>query len=253
MADADAINRRQPGPSLPREAAMGKRLRQEEQRDHQSNGSHRHSLPPTRSQESGSGDHDAKVSTDMTFTSVLLSLALQATTPAAAAPPSPKPFDCAAPEYRQFDFWVGEWDVVTNPATQPANAPPAQPGRKPASNVIEKLEGGCVIKENWDDRTGGTGQSFNLYDRVSQRWHQTWVDSTGSLHQYWGGLRDGNMVLVGEVPLPPGARFQGRRTIRVSFMPMGADKVRQFSEALNSDGTWSVNYDLIYTRRAKTK
>jgi hypothetical protein len=34
---------------------------------------------------------------------------------------------------------------------------------------------------------------------------------------------------------------------------MGPDKVRQFSEALNADGTWSVNYDLIYTRRAKAK
>jgi hypothetical protein len=189
----------------------------------------------------------------MTFTSVLLLMALQTPAVPPAATPPPKPFDCTAPDYRQFDFWVGEWDVVTNPATQPANAPPPQPGRRPASNVVEKIEGGCVIKENWDDRVGGTGESFNLYDRVSQRWHQTWVDSTGSLHQYWGGLKDGNMVLVGEVPLPPGARFQGRRTIRVSFIPMGDDKVRQFSEALNVDGTWSVNYDLIYTRRARTK
>jgi hypothetical protein len=76
------------------------------------------------------------------------------------------------------------------------------------------------------------------------------VDSSGGLHQYWGALKDSNMVFLGEVPLPPASRFQGRRTVRLSFMPMGRDKVRQFSESLNSDGTWSVNYDLIYTRRA---
>jgi hypothetical protein len=180
---------------------------------------------------------------------LLLMLAIQAPAP---SPPA-KPFDCTAPEYRQFDFWIGEWDVVPNPATRPANAPPPQPGRKPARNVIEKIQGGCVILENWDDGIGGTGQSFNLFDRVRRRWHQTWVDNSGSLHQYWGGLESGRMVLEGDVPLPPASRFQGRRTVRVSFIPIGTDQVRQFSESLNVDGTWSPNYDLIYTRRAKAK
>ena len=170
-----------------------------------------------------------------------------------AATPSPKPFDCTAPEHRQFDFWVGDWDVVPNPDTRPANAPPTTPGRKIPRNVIEKAHNGCVVIENWDDQQGGTGQSFNLYDRVSQQWNQTWVDSGGGRHEYWGALKDGNMVFIGEVPLPPASRFAGRRTIRLTFFPLGPDKVRQFSESLGPDGTWSINYDLIYTRRARTK
>jgi hypothetical protein len=178
---------------------------------------------------------------------LLLALLLQtATTPA-------KPFDCTAPQHREFDFWIGSWDVVPNPASAPANATAPQPGRKPATNVIEKSHRGCVIVENWDDGQGGTGQSFNIYDRVSKRWNQTWVDSTGGRHEYWGELKDGNMVFTGDVPLPPASRFQGRRTIRLTFFPLGADKVRQFSESLNIDGTWSVNYDLLYTRRSGTK
>ena len=184
----------------------------------------------------------------MPLPSVLLLIALQA---AVQAPP-PKPFDCAGPEHRQFDFWIGEWDVVPNAATTPP-APQPPPGRQPASNVIERAHKGCVLIENWDDRQGGTGQSFNIYDRVRKQWHQTWVDSTGGLHEYWGELKDGNMVFIGEVPLPAASRFQGRRTIRLSFTPIGAGKVRQFSESLNSDGTWSINYDLIYTRRAAAK
>ena len=186
----------------------------------------------------------------MTFPVALLVMTLQS---AAAQTPPPKPFDCNAPEHRQFDFWIGEWDVVPNPETRPATAPPPQPGRQPASNVIERAHKGCVVIENWDDKQGGTGQSFNIYDRVRKQWHQTWVDSNGGLHEYWGGLEGGNMVFTGNVPLPPASRFQGRRTIRLTFMPMSPDKVRQFSESLNVDGTWSPNYDLIYTRRAKTK
>lgn len=181
---------------------------------------------------------------------IVMAVALQQ--PAAPAAPPPKPPDCSAPEHRQFDFWVGEWDVAPNPATRPANAPAPPLGRKPASNVIEKAHRGCVIVENWDDGQGGTGQSFNVYDRVRQRWQQTWVDSNGGLHEYWGGLKDGNMVFLGEAPLPPAAKFAGKRTIRLTFFPLGPDKVRQFSESLGSDGTWTVNYDLIYTRRAKT-
>ena len=167
--------------------------------------------------------------------------------------PPPKPFDCSAPEHRQFDFWIGAWDVVPNPDTRPATGPAAPAGRKPASNVVERAHHGCVVIENWDDRQGGTGQSFNIYDRVSKRWHQTWVDSNGGLHEYWGELEAGNMVFQGEVPLPPASRFQGRRTIRLTFFPLGPDKVRQFSESLGTDGTWSVNYDLIYTRRTAAK
>lgn len=186
----------------------------------------------------------------MVLSGVILALFLQAQP---QQPAAPKPFDCSAPEHRQFDFWIGEWDVVPNPATAPPNTPPPPPGRKPASNVVQRAHNGCVIIENWDDGVGGTGQSFNVFDRTTRQWHQTWVDSSGGLHQYWGGLKDGNMVFQGEVPLPPASRFQGRRTIRLTFFPMGSGKVRQFSESLNVDGTWSVNYDLIYTRRAPAK
>lgn len=173
-----------------------------------------------------------------------------------AAPAAPKPLDCSTPEFRQFDFWVGDWDVVPNPATAPT-PPPAANGSSgvaaatpPGRNRIERAHKGCVLVENWDDGEGGTGQSFNIYDRTRGEWHQTWVDSGGGLHEYWGRLVGGNMVFEGQVPLGPAARAAGRRTVRLTFFPLGPNTVRQFSEALNTDGTWSVNYDLIYTRRA---
>lgn len=174
--------------------------------------------------------------------------------PGSAAAPAPKPFDCTASVYRQFDFWLGDWDVVPNPATTPPPAPGAKPAAapKPSNNLVTSLDSGCVVMESWT-APGQTGHSFNIYDRASNRWHQTWVDSGGGLHEYWGELKDGNMAFTDQVPLGPGSRFAGRRTVRLTFFPLGPDKVRQFSEALNMDGTWSVNYDLIYTRRAGSK
>src|SRR4029453_11093809 len=41
------------------------------------------------------------------------------------------------PEYHQFDFWLGEWDVMS----------PGAPG--PVHSRIERLLDGCIIQENW--------------------------------------------------------------------------------------------------------
>lgn len=141
------------------------------------------------------------------------------------------------PAYRQFDYWLGDWDV------RPNGAPAAPPSR----NVITKIHNGCVILETWT-APGSTGQSFNIYDRVSRRWHQTWVDSSGGLHQYAGGLVDGNMTYEGDIPAPP--NVGGRMHVRLTFFNQPDGSVRQYSERTPDGGkTWQVNYDLIYTPR----
>jgi hypothetical protein len=141
--------------------------------------------------------------------------------------------------YREFDYWLGTWDV------RPNGAAPAGP---PATNVITRVHQGCVILESWN-APGQTGQSFNIYDRVAGKWRQTWVDSTGGLHEYWGALKDGNMVYEGEIPAPPGSAG-GRVHTRLTFFRQPDGSVRQYSERTTDGGkTWTVNYDLIYTRR----
>ncbi|MCC7180940.1 MAG: hypothetical protein IT177_21345 [Acidobacteria bacterium] len=140
----------------------------------------------------------------MLLTSLLaLAVAQAAGSPAPTPPPRP---DCSAVEHRQFDFWVGDWDVVPNGA-------PPKPGQRPARNTVTKIENGCVLLEQWNAVTN-TGQSFNIYDRSRGQWHQTWVDNAA---------------------------------VRLTFFDLGDGRVRQFSERLNADGTWSVNYDLLYT------
>ena len=139
-----------------------------------------------------------------------------------------KPYPCkTAPEFRQLDFWVGEWDV-TDPG-----------GRLVGHSSIQRIIGDCVVYENWSGMRGGTGKSFNFWDKVNRRWQQTWVDDDGDVQQYWGKLDGGALKYLS----PDG-------TTRLTFAPLAGGKVRQLSEKTNDRGqTWTVNYDFTYTRR----
>ena len=141
----------------------------------------------------------------------------------------------ALPEYKQFDFWVGSWNVED---TQ---------GHAVGSNVISRLEQGCVLMENWTGLQGGTGKSLNFYDAATRRWRQTWVSSTGNVNEYQGEFKDGAMRFEGKLS----GRGGGSTTLlRLTFFNLGPDRVRQFSESSADGGkTWSVNYDFIYVRK----
>lgn len=137
--------------------------------------------------------------------------------------------------YKEFDFWLGIWDV----------RPTGQPQAPPARNVITKVNNGCVVHESWT-APGSAGQSFNIFDRTRGKWFQIWVDNSGGLHEYSGGIRDGAMVYEGEMPAPRPST--GRVRTRLTFTP-SARGVRQFSERTTDGGkTWQVNYDLFYAR-----
>jgi tetratricopeptide (TPR) repeat protein len=140
----------------------------------------------------------------------------------------------ALPEHKQFDFWVGSWNVED---TQ---------GNAVGKNVIERLEDGCILMENWTGLQGGTGKSINFYDATTHKWRQTWVSSTGNVGEFQGEFKDGAMRFAGT----PSGRGGGAGLSRLTFFILGPDKVRQFSESSADGGkTWNVNYDFIYVRQ----
>ena len=157
-----------------------------------------------------------------------LVLALASATALAQSPVPP----CTAPEHRQFDFWIGEW-AVRNPA-----------GRVVGTNTITVLHKGCVLMESWSGAGGVTGSSFNLYDASRKQWHQTWVDSSGSLLELDGTFADGAMVLSSAASDSP----RNRITWRV--LPDG--RVRQLWETSADNGvTWKTSFDGYYERKSK--
>lgn len=142
---------------------------------------------------------------------------------------------CTAAEHRQFDFWIGEWDV-TNPAGTPA-------GR----NRIEAILGGCALRESWTGAGGSNGTSYNAWDRRRRRWHQTWVDDGGLVLRLEGGLSGGKMVLRGETLDTSGAPV----TNRITWEETAPGAVRQLWEASSDGGkTWGVVFDGRYRKRS---
>ena len=145
----------------------------------------------------------------------------------------------ARPESSQFDFWVGDWEVGPT-AGQPDD------GTR-ASSREEKIVGGCVLLENYEEQGGYSGKSLNFFDPVRKKWRQTWVDSGGNTSEFEGSFSDGAMRFEGESHSASGKRIFRRLT----FTPLTADSVRQRSEASLDGKTWKVNYDYTYVRRKR--
>ena len=160
---------------------------------------------------------------------LLQSIAVQAQTP----PPAPK--GCTAPEARQFDFWVGRWDVY------------GPKGKKAGENRIEVIAEGCALLEQWTGSGGFSGKSLNIYDAGDRRWHQTWVDSGGTLLVLAGGLVARSMVMSAVTPgtTDPSKTVQQR----ITWTPAADGSVRQLWESSADGGrTWTVVFDGRYVR-----
>jgi hypothetical protein len=153
----------------------------------------------------------------------------------AADEPRPAPPPCTTAEHRQFDFWLGDWEVRD------------PDGKVVGRNRLASLHKGCVMSESWTGSGGFTGSSLNAYDGDRGKWHQTWADSGGGLLLLEGGWGDGRMVLTGE---STGAGKPAEVTVnRIAWQPLADGRVRQLWEASTDKGrTWTVVFDGYYTR-----
>ena len=140
---------------------------------------------------------------------------------------------CETSEYRAFDFWLGEWEVRT------------PDGKLAGVNSIAREYDGCVLHERYATDRGYSGESLNTYDMGRKVWHQTWVDSSGTLLLLEGGLRNGSMVLEGQTV---GTDTQVTMH-RITWTPNSDGSVRQLWESTDAQGQWSIAFDGMYTRK----
>lgn len=139
---------------------------------------------------------------------------------------------CGTPEYRQFDFWLGNWEV-----------------RDPAGNVVGRNDvslhlDGCMLMESWTSVAGHAGMSMNFFEPTDATWNQIFIDNTG-VPSGWpplkGKLVDGKMVLSSIAGTRPQTRWIWSRT--------DDGRVRQMAEQLGDDGkTWTVTWDSYYSK-----
>jgi hypothetical protein len=168
-------------------------------------------------------------------TSLAFALALAAasavaqTPPAAPAPPKP----CTSPESRQFDFWIGDWDVFS------------PDGKQAGTNKITAVYG-CVLHESWKGRGGYEGQSFNRWDAARGVWHQTWVDSSGGIIVIEGAFRDGVMTLTDAGQ--PGKK-DAKAVNEIAWTPNADGTVRQhWRTSADGGSTWKTAFDGKYVK-----
>lgn len=168
------------------------------------------------------------------LTALGFSLPAMAQNDETAKPVPPPP--CSTAKYHQFDFWIGNWTVTSS-------------GQPAGTNSIHPILNDCALQENWQGTGGTTGTSFNIYDQATDKWHQTWIDDSGTLLQLDGGLQDGSMVMLGQRPAPDG---NGMTTHRISWTPNPDGSVRQLWDASRDGETWTVLFDGLYQKAAGT-
>jgi hypothetical protein len=148
---------------------------------------------------------------------------------------------CSLPVFRQFDFWIGNWEAF------------APNGNKGGDSKISIILDSCVILEEWTSAGAQqglifSGKSFNMYNAATKQWQQTWVDNTGNTTEFLRGEgAEGKIVYYADkVTGPNGKPFMRRLT----FTKLSNDKVRQYGELSNDGGkTWTTEYDLEYRRK----
>jgi hypothetical protein len=146
--------------------------------------------------------------------------------PALAQPPA----RCTADEYRQFDFWIGEW-VVRNAE-----------GNELGRNTITSIANGCGLLENWVGAGGGSGMSLNAYEHG--RWTQRWVGAGTNLWLEGGLDADGNMVMTATAPrMTP----RGEVLDRISWSPLEDGRVLQAWDVSTDEGaSWTRTFEGYY-------
>ena len=141
---------------------------------------------------------------------------------------------CRSPEYRQFDFWIGDWEVQ-DPS-----------GNVVGHNLVTFEQDGCLIVEHWT-ATGGiqTGTSFNYYDIRDRKWHQLYLDNSGNAGAFpamAGELKDSKMVLLTNEPNAPISRW--------TWYTLAPNRVRQMAEqSTDNQKTWQITWDSVYVKK----
>lgn len=145
------------------------------------------------------------------------------------------PCACCTEEYNDFDFWIGDWVVYTN-------------GQMVGFNKITKLEGDCVVRENWKSVVSShTGTSYNFYDKSEKKWRHIWIGSDGITVDIRGEYRDGKMVMIGD----PVKDDKGNRLInKMTWYNNPDGTVRQVWEQSRDGGeAFTIQWEGIYRKR----
>ena len=132
----------------------------------------------------------------------------------------------------EFDFWLGDWELTWGENDH-------------GTNRIERIMDGAAIQEKFEGDEY-KGMSVSVFSKEDNRWHQTWVDSSGSYLDFTGEFSDGKMILardgiVGGKPVKQ----------RMVWYDITGNNFQWSWERSEDEGiTWHVIWKIQYQRRA---
>lgn len=140
---------------------------------------------------------------------------------------------CSAPESKQFDFWVGEWDASWEGGQ--------------GTNTITKIFNGCVIHEEFKAKGDAPflGLSNSVYNSNTNKWQQTWVDNGGGYLDFLGEWVKDRMILSRSFEKDDQTIFQ--RMIWYNITEDAFDW--NWENSKDGGKTWDLNWKIKYTKK----
>lgn len=139
-----------------------------------------------------------------------------------------------APAARQFDFWLGDWDLTWDHGGC-------------GYNKVQAKWHGRVIEENFHEIAPMNleAMSLSVYKPDTGYWYQTWVDNQGNYLDFIGQFKEGEMVLERDTFIRGKAVKQ--RLVWSNIKANSLDWEWQLSE---DDGEhWKTLWHIRYRRR----
>ena len=147
------------------------------------------------------------------------------------------PNPCEAPQQKQLEFWVGEWNLTWQ----------GEIGR--GTNSIRRVLETCVVEENFSGENAMhlRGMSVSIFDTRAGKWKQPWVDNEGGYLDFVGEFKDGQMILSRDAVRPDGTKA----IQRMVFKNITHDEFDWSWESSTDSGkTWQVQWPIHYKRKA---
>jgi hypothetical protein len=141
---------------------------------------------------------------------------------------------CSSEAHRQFDFWLGDWQVDDG----------ADPPKVLGHNQITRTASGCALRELWRGVSGKEGSSLNAWDATRQRWTQHWIGADGVILRLEGGWDGTAMQLEGVLPHAAG----GEQAQRIRWIPRADGSVEQRWETRDPGEDWKPAFVGHYRR-----
>jgi hypothetical protein len=154
-----------------------------------------------------------------------------------------------AEKKRQFDFWIGEWDVNLRVMQKDKSW---KDQHKSVARIYSILDGKAILELWSENQNGINGYSLRYYNPKKDKW-ELWLNWAGKNRSGTNGLEGSFRHGRGEFFIESKVDEKTTQISRYTFSDATPNSLR-WDDGYSRDGgkTWSGNWIMEFSRRAKT-